>query len=147
MSRALALVATFLTGGLVAAQPPANELLARHVSVLGAAFVSLLVSTVIVGVLLVLAGEPSALGGLSHFRPVHLLGGIAGAAIVTVSVVAVRHLGASGVTAALVATQLSVSVVLDRLGVLGLEGHTLSVPRLAGIGFLFLGTWLVVSET
>lgn len=147
MSRALALVATLITGGLVACQPPANELLARHVTVLGAAFVSLVISTVIVAVLLVLAGEPSALSGLEHFRPVHLLGGIAGAAIVTVSVVAVRHLGAAGVTAALVATQLSVSVVLDRLGLLGLEGNTISLARVAGIGFLFLGTWLVVSET
>lgn len=147
MTRALAVVAILVTGGLVATQPPANELLARHVSVLGAAFVSLVLSTLIVGVLLVLAGEPSALSGLSHFRPVHLLGGIAGAAVVTVSVVAVRHLGASGVTAALVATQLSASVVLDRLGLLGLEGNTITLPRIAGIGLLFAGTYLVVSET
>ena len=147
MSRALALVATLITGGLVAAQPPANELLSRHVSVLGAAFVSLVVSTLIVGTLLVVAGDPSALGGLTHLRPVHLLGGIAGAAIVTVSVVAVRHLGATGVTAALVGTQLTVSVVLDRLGLIGLEGHPISVVRIAGIGFLFLGTYLVVSDT
>ena len=147
MSRVLAIVATLLTGGLVAAQPPANELLARHVSVLGAAFVSLVISTLIVGVLLVVAGDPPALSGLSHFRPVHVLGGIAGAAIVAVSVVAVRELGASGVTAALVTTQLSVSVVLDRLGLLGLDGHPISAARVAGIGFLFAGTYLVVSET
>jgi transporter family-2 protein len=147
MSRALALLATLITGGLVATQPPANELLSRHVSVLGAAFVSLVISSVIVGVLLVLAGEPSALTGLEHFRPVHLLGGIAGAAIVAVSVVTVRELGATGVTAALVATQLTVSAVLDRLGLLGLDGHPIDFARIAGIGFLFLGTWLVVSGT
>jgi transporter family-2 protein len=147
MSRALAVVATLVTGGLVAAQPPANELLARHVSVLGAAFVSLVLSTVLVGVVLVLAGDPAALAGLSHFRPVHLIGGVAGAAVVTVSVVAVRHLGASGVTAALVTTQLTVSVILDRLGLLGLEGYAFSVRRVLGIGFLFLGTYLVVSES
>jgi len=147
MSRALALVAILLTGGLVASQPPANELLSRHVTTLGAAFVSLMLSTFIVGTLLVVAGDPSALSGLSHFRPVHVLGGLAGAAIVTVSVVAVRHLGASGVTAALVSTQLSVSVLLDRLGLLGLEGNPITLTRVAGIGFLFLGTYLVVSGT
>lgn len=146
MSRLLALVMTFVAGGLVATQPPANELLARHVSVLGAALVSLVISTLIVGLLLVVAGDPSALGGLSHFRPVHVIGGIAGAAIVTVSVVAVRQLGAAGVTAALVTTQLSVSVIIDRLGLLGLEGHAISLPRVVGIGLLFLGTYLVVSE-
>jgi len=147
MSRALALVAILLTGGLVASQPPANELLSRHVTTLGAAFVSLMLSTFIVGTLLVVAGDPSALSGLSHFRPAHLLGGLAGAAIVTVSVVAVRHLGASGVTAALVSTQLSVSVLLDRLGLLGLEGHPITLTRVAGIGLLFFGTYLVVSGT
>jgi bacterial/archaeal transporter family-2 protein len=147
MSRALALVATLITGGLVAAQPPANELLSRHVSVLGAAFVSLALSTLIVGVLLVFAGDPSALSGLQHFRPVHALGALGGAAIVTVTIVAVRHLGAGGVTAALVTVQLTVSVVLDRLGLLGLEGHAISLPRVAGIGLLFLGTWLVVAES
>lgn len=147
MTRALALIAILATGGLVAAQPPANELLSRHVSVLGAAFVSLVLSTLIVGTLLVVAGDPSALSGLSQFKLEHAFGGIAGAAIVAVSVVAVRHLGATGVTAALVATQLSVSVVLDRLGLLGLEGHAVTFQRAAGIGLLFLGTYLVVSDT
>jgi len=146
MSRAVALMATLLVGGLVAVQPPANELLARHVSALGAALVSLVLSTLIVAVLLVIAGDPADLGGLEHIRPVHVLGGIAGAAVVSVSIVAVRQLGASGVTAALVTTQLTVSVIIDRLGVLGLEGNAISLRRLLGIGCLFLGTYLVVSE-
>jgi transporter family-2 protein len=147
MSRAVAVLVTLVVGGLVAAQPPANELLARHVSALGAAFVSLVISTSIVGVLLVVAGDPGALSGLSELRPKHVLGGIAGAAIVTVSLLTVRELGASGVTAALVTTQLSVSVILDRLGLLGLEGHAIDLRRLIGIGFLFLGTYLVVAES
>ena len=147
MSRAVAVLLIMLVGGLVAAQPPANQLLSRHVGVLGAAFVSLVISTAIVGCLLVIIGEPSALKRVPEFRPEYVIGGIAGAAVVTVSVLAVKSLGASGVTAGLVATQLSVSVVLDRLGLLGLEGNAISLQRLFGIGFLFLGTYLVVSQT
>ncbi|MDX6435632.1 MAG: bacterial/archaeal transporter family-2 protein [Gaiellaceae bacterium] len=147
MGRAVAVLATLVVGGLVAAQPPANQLLARHVSTLGAAFLSLATSTVIVGCLLVFAGDPSALTRLGGFRPVYLLGGVAGAAVVSVSVLAVRPLGAGGVTAALVATQLSVSVVLDHFALLGLEGNAISLRRLLGVAFLFFGTYLVVSKS
>jgi transporter family-2 protein len=141
----MALLVTLFTGALVAAQPPVNALLARHVTDLGAAFVSLTFAAAIVGVLLVVVGDPSALANVSALRPVHAIAGIAGAAIVLVSLIAVRELGAGGVTAALVATQLSVSVLLDRLGVLGLEGHPVTLRSLAGVALLFGGTYLVVT--
>jgi transporter family-2 protein len=146
MDRALAVLVTLMVGGLVAAQPPVNAALARHVSDLGAAFVSLSISTAIVAVLLVTVGDAGALRGMSAFKPEYLLGGIAGAGIVAVTLVTVRSLGASGVTAALICAQLAVSVVLDRLGVLGLEETPLTVARIAGIGLLFAGTILVVSR-
>lgn len=146
MDRAIALVATLFVGGLVAFQPPANALLARHVGDLGAAFTSLLLSTAIVGVLLVIAGDVGHLRGLDGFRIEHALGGIGGAAIVLVSLIAVRTLGALGVAAALVATQLAVSAVLDRAAVLGLDGTPLSTARITGIALLVVGTLLVVSR-
>src|SRR3954471_19900327 len=106
MDRLAALVATLAVGALVAFQPPANALLARHVADIGAAFTSLVISTVITGVLLLAVGDVGHLRGLEHFRPEYALGGIAGAAIVLVSLITVRQLGAGGVVAALVATQL-----------------------------------------
>ena len=144
VDRTTALIVTLFTGALVAAQPPVNALLARHVTDLGAAFVSLAFSTLIVGTLLIVVGDASALGELTQMRPVHAIAGIAGAAIVLVSLIAVRELGAGGVTAALVATQLSVSVLLDRLGVLGLDGHAVTARTVLGVALLFGGTYLVV---
>ena len=47
---------------------------------------------------------------------VGLLGGACGVAVVTSSIFAVGHLGAGGVTAAVVAGQLTASVVIDRFG-------------------------------
>ena len=144
MDRATALIATLAVGALVAVQPPANALLARTVSDLGAALVSLALSTLIIGTLLVVFGDPSALRGLSEFRPEYALGAIAGAAIVAVSLVTVRNLGVGGVTAALVCTQLVASVVVDRFGWLGVEQIALGWQRLAGVGLLVAGTLLVV---
>jgi transporter family-2 protein len=143
MDRAVALICTLLVGGLVALQPPANAALASHVGDIAAAFVSLAISLLIVGLLLVAFGDPSRLSELHAFRPQHALGGIAGAAIVTVSLVTVRSLGAGGVTAALVTAQLIVAVVADRTGILGLHQVGIGWQRLLGIALVIGGTYLV----
>jgi bacterial/archaeal transporter family-2 protein len=146
MDRATALVLTLATGGLVAFQPPANALLGRVVGDYGAAFLSLALSTTIVAVLLVTVGSPDQLRGIGDFRPEHLLGGFAGAAIVVVSLITVRSLGAGGVTAALVASQLIVSAVLDRFGVLGLAQSPLGWQGWIGATLLLVGTLLMTTR-
>jgi len=146
MDRTTALVLSLVVGLLVAAQAPANAQLGRHTGDLGAAFVSLAISLAIVGVLLVVAGEAGKVpSGLSSFRLEYALGGIAGAAIVLVSLIAVRSLGAGGLAAALVASQLVGAVILDRMGVLGLDGSPVTLQRVAGIALLVVGTVLVTT--
>lgn len=146
MDRALAILATLAVGAMVAFQPPANSQLGRSVGTLGAAFISICTSFLIVTVILLVSGEAGRLSALSDFRPAYLLGGIAGASIVTVSLVTVRTLGAGGVVAATVCTQLIVSAVLDRFGVLGLDRTPLTATRLLGFALLIAGTVLVVSR-
>src|SRR5581483_12527667 len=85
MSRAVAILCTLAVGGLVALQPPANAALSRHVGDLGAAFISVSISMAAVGIVLLVAGHPGHLRGLSAFRPEYAVGGLAGAAVVTVS--------------------------------------------------------------
>jgi transporter family-2 protein len=50
------------------------------------------------------------------------------------------------VTAATIAGQLTLSVVLDRLGVLGLDERAITWDRLLGIALLAAGTVLVVRD-
>ena len=69
-----------------------------------------------------------------------------GAIYVTTALVAVRTLGGGGVTAATIAGQLSMSLVIDRLGILGLEQRPLSLGRVFGVVLLVVGTFLVVRE-
>ena len=75
-----------------------------------------------------------------------VLGGLGGVLIVLTTLVAVRELGAGGVTAAVIAGQLSLSVVLDRLGVLGLDERAITWEKLAGIALLAAGTVLIVQD-
>jgi bacterial/archaeal transporter family-2 protein len=131
---------------MVAAQPPANSELAKQVGALGAAFLSIAISLALVAVLLVASGGVGQLGELSSFRLEYVLGGVAGAAIVTVSLVTVRELGAGGVVAATVCTQLTVSLILDRLGVLGLSETPITPRRVIGVALLIAGTLLVTTR-
>jgi bacterial/archaeal transporter family-2 protein len=143
VSRPVAIVCTLLAGALVAFQPPANASLSRHVGDLGAAFVSIMIAAVIIGALLVTIGHPGRLSGIGSIRPVHVLGGVGGATIVTVSLIAVRPLGAGALVALLVTSQLVVAVVIDRFGWLGLEHIGISATRVLGIALAIAGTILV----
>jgi transporter family-2 protein len=146
VDRGVAILLTLIAGALVAFQPPANASLAKHVGNLEATLVSLLISITIISVLLAFSGGFSGLSGITEFRPEHVLGGVAGAAIVFVSIVTVKPLGAGGVAAATVATQLIGSALLDRFGVLDLEKVGLSATRVIGIALLVVGTVLVTSR-
>ena len=143
MDRALALIATLFAGALVAFQPPANAQLGRAVGSLAAAMISIAISAAIIAVLLVAFGEAPRLADIGHFQPSYLLGGIAGAAIVGISLVTVTELGAGGVVAATVCTQLIVSALLDRVGAFGLDVVDLGPLRLAGFALMIAGTILV----
>jgi transporter family-2 protein len=143
MSRSLAVICTLGAGALVGLQPPANSALARHVGDFGAAFVSTAISVTIIGVLMLAFGHPGRLAGLSEMRPEYALGGIGGAAVVALALVAVRPLGAGAVVALLVAAQLIVSVAADHLGWFGLHHVRLDVARLAGVLLVVAGTVLV----
>lgn len=142
----MAIVATLAAGAMVAAQPPANSELGKQVGALGAAFISIAISLVLVAGVLVASGGVGQLSQLSRFRVEYVIGGVAGAAIVTVSLLTVRELGAGGVVAATVCTQLTVSLVLDQLGVLGLTPTPITAVRVIGVVLLIVGTLLLTTR-
>jgi transporter family-2 protein len=148
VSKELAVLATVAVGGVVAAQAPVNNVLSQRVGTFGAVTVNFLVGTAMVlFVTFVLAGGFSdGDGGESPGWYYWVFGGFAGAVVVVGTLVTVRELGAGGMTAALIAGQLTLSVVLDRLGVLGLEERAITWERLLGIALLAAGTVLVVRD-
>ena len=143
MSRAAAIVSTLAVGGLIALQPPANAELSKHVGDLGAALISAAISAGLLVILVLVLTDPGKLGGITHFKPEYAIGGVGGAAVVAVTLIAVKPLGAAGVVSLLVLGQLVVAMVADRLGWLGLHVVGITPGRLIGVGLLTAGTALV----
>jgi transporter family-2 protein len=144
MDRGLAVLLTAIVGGLIALQPPVNAGLGRATGNVAAAFVSFLIGTLILALLVGVAGQSDGLRSTFDVEWYYLLGGALGVAYVFTVLVTVSSIGAGGVAAATITGQLTASVIIDRLGILGLEEQALSLERVAGVALLLAGTYLVV---
>jgi transporter family-2 protein len=147
VSRALAVLAGVGAGCLVGMQAPINSRLGRAVGSVQAATFSFLVGTA--ALVLVTAFVRGGLGNLGHVGRAPwwaLVGGLLGAVFVTVALVTVRTLGASGLTAAVIAGQLIISVVVDRFGLLGVARQQIGASRVLGLLLLVAGVVLVVRK-
>jgi bacterial/archaeal transporter family-2 protein len=146
VDRGVAVVLTAAVGGLIALQAPVNSLLGQRVGTVAASVVSFALGTIALAGIAVLSGGLGKLGEVRSVPWYYLVGGLLGAAYVTCVLVTVRSLGAGGVTAATIAGQLTMSLVVDQLGILGVAQKPITVSRAAGVALLAVGTFLVVRE-
>ena len=147
MAKEPALLLTVFAGGLIAMQAPINSMLGKSVGTFAAASVSFVVGTVALVLITVLVGGGFGdLGEARHLPWYYLMGGVLGAVYVTTALVAVRELGAGGVTAATIAGQLTLSLVIDQLGILGVDKQPITWERVLGVLLLALGTFLIVRD-
>jgi uncharacterized membrane protein YdcZ (DUF606 family) len=140
-----AVVLTAITGGMIALQAPINSTLGKRIGTLPAASVSFALGTIVLVLLaLVFGGGFGKLGEARHLGWIYLMGGILGAAYVTTVLVTVRTLGAGGVTAATIAGQLTLAVVVDQLGILHVAQKPITLARIVGVALLAAGVFLIV---
>ena len=71
--------------------------------------------------------------------PQYLIGGALGACYVSCVIVTVRTLGAGGMVAASIAGQLTMAVILDQYGLLGLDKDPISVMKAISVVLLAAG--------
>jgi bacterial/archaeal transporter family-2 protein len=147
VSRGLAVLLGVGAGCLVGMQAPINSRLGKSVGSVEAATISFLVgTTALVLILLVVRGGVGGVGQIGRVPWWALIGGLLGAVYVSVALVAVRTLGASGLTAVVITGQLVISVLIDRFGLLGVARQAVGVQRIAGLVLLAAGVVLVVRK-
>ena len=147
MTRTLAVLLAAGAGCLVGMQAPINSRLGKSVGSVQAASVSFLIGTL--ALLLAVAVVNGGYGNLAHISRAPwwaLLGGLCGAVFVTIAIVTVRTLGASGLAAAVITGQLAVSVAIDRFGLLGITKQPIGASRIIGLVLLVMGVVLVVRK-
>jgi transporter family-2 protein len=144
MDRGFAVLIMALVGGCIALQAPINAGLGRFTGNFAAATVSFAVGTLLLAAIVLASGKAGGLSSAAHVQWYYLLGGVLGAAYVFSALVLVSEIGAGAVAAATVTGQLTTSVILDRIGFLGLEQTPLTASRVAGVGLLLTGTYLIV---
>jgi len=147
VSKETAVMLTVFAGGLIAMQAPINSMLGRSVGTFAAASFSFIVGTAaLVLITLLVGGGFGDLGEARHLSWYYLMGGVLGAVYVTTALVAVRELGAGGVTSATIAGQLTLSLVIDQLGILGVDERAITWDRVLGVLLLAVGTVLIVRD-
>ena len=122
MDRGVAVALATVIGGTLALQAPLNSLLGRSVGGLTASVVAFAIGLLALLAVSVLAG---GLGGVVHVADAPwwaiVGGGLISALYVASIVWTVRALGAGGLTAATIAGQFAVAMVVDHFGWLGVE--------------------------
>jgi bacterial/archaeal transporter family-2 protein len=145
MDRGVALALATAIGGSLALQAPLNSLLGRTVGNLQATIVAF---TIGLAALLAVSVFAGGLGGIAHAGDAPwwavFCGGLISAIYVASIVWTVRALGAGGLTAATIAGQFAVALVVDHFGWLGVERQPITLAKLAGLGLIAAGTWLIV---
>ena len=147
MDRGVAVVLATAIGGALALQAPLNSMLGRSVGGLTASVIAFAVGLAALLAVSVMAG---GLGGIAHAgdAPWWVLvgGGLISALYVASIVWTVRALGAGGLTAATIAGQLAIAMIVDHFGWLGVERQPITASKIAGLALLAVGTWLVIRD-
>lgn len=144
MDRGVAVFSMAVVGGLIAMQPAVNAGLGRATGNIAAALLSFAIGTLLLAVIAALAGQAQGLTEALDVPWYYLLGGVLGAAYVFTALVTVSSIGAGGVAAATITGQLTLSLVLDKVGFLGLEEQPITIERVIGVVLLLAGTFLIV---
>jgi transporter family-2 protein len=106
------------------------------------AFATVVSALLAVAALLVVRRGAGRVGEVWSAPPWLWLGGLFGAFVVFTITVVTPRLGAAATIGLLIAGQLAMGAVIDRLGLFGLEQIPLSWPRLLGIALLAAGAAL-----
>lgn len=141
----MAVIFVILAGACITIQAPINAALARGVgSALAAASISFGVGFALLVLATVLLGEGRSFGLALHQDRLLWVGGFLGAFYVWTIVWTLPQMGVLTAVCALALGQILAAIMMDRLGLFGLQIRDISIPRLLAAGMV--GGGLVLSR-
>ena len=144
MSKLVYILIAVAIGAILTPQPPINAEAARRIGgVAAAGLLSLGVSFVMMGLVLLALRFDFNLQGLAQAPWWVWLGGSIGVVFVVGTLWLAPILGVAVLFACVVLGQLVGSAVLDAIGFPGITPRPIDLSRIAGIAIVMLGVWLV----
>lgn len=134
-----------LAGITITTQAGVNSQLRASVgSPLLAAFISFVIGTMVLCLMVLLTGQSlPSWQHLSTIDPHKYTGGVLGAIFVTIIIVSAQRISAGNLFALVVAGQLITALIYDHYGLLGFKQNPVNLSRVLGALLLVIGAYLV----
>ncbi|MCG0278545.1 MAG: DMT family transporter [Thermanaeromonas sp.] len=142
----LALVLALLSGVAMAIQGSLNAALAKVIGLLQATLVVHLTATVTVILLLLFPLSPGSLAKITQVPWYLLLGGIIGVLITYGVVASIPRAGVALATTAIIVGQVTTALIIDHLGLFGLEKIPFTWWKVLGLILLASGACLMLKR-
>jgi transporter family-2 protein len=141
----LSLLVLVLAGAALTTQSAVNSQLRGNLhSVMWAVLISYLVGSLAAAAVLVVNQEPvPSLASLSTLKWYQWTGGALGMVYIAAITFSLQRVGAASLFALVVGGQLLTALVYDQFGFLGLNRHSFSPAKLAGVLLLAAGAYLL----
>ena len=139
------LFTVFLGGVAVAVQASINGGLGKHIGVVEGAFLSFLIGTITLFVIMLIFGKGNVFLATEVPRW-ELVGGILGAFYVYTMVLSVPRIGVAAALVAVIAAQIITSSLIDHFGWLGMKQIPIDGQRILGFVFLLAALYLITKK-
>ena len=143
LSSTITVIVIGLIGGVaVGLQGPMSGAMSQRLGPLGSSLIIHVGGAIVSALLLVLAGGVN-LESLKGLPLPYFFAGCFGVILYLTLAYTLPRVGVAMTTALLILAQMSIGLLLDQFGWLGVPQHSISVIRLAGVAALLLGAYLV----
>lgn len=141
------LLLAFIAGVTMAVQGSLNAALGKLVGLLEATFIVHLVGTgaLLLSLFVFQLGQGD-LGNLPKVPFYLYLGGLLSVAIIYAVLASIASIGVATATTAIIVGQVGTALLIDHLGLFGLERHSFSWLKAAGMALLALGAKLMLMK-
>jgi len=134
----------FLAGMCVCFQGTMNGYWQSRIGVHSTIFINGVVVALLTGLFFMVANRTSIEQIGAEVKPWVVLNGLCGFTILLIAALTFPRIGASSVIVLMLSGQLAMALAVDHFGVLNIPQHPVSLLRLAGVAFVFLGVLLTV---
>ncbi len=139
------IITVFMGGVAVAVQASINGGLGKQIGVIEGAFLSFLIGTVSLLIIMLIFGKGNVLQA-SNVPKWQLTGGILGAFYVYTMVLSVPRIGVAAVLVTVIAAQLIASSLIDHFGLLGVKQIPIDGQRILGFALLLAALFLITKK-